>query len=175
MMRSNIVLLSQCAHFTLSHANEVEKEIIEELQTSAATPLIASLRVIRLQRAVLAIGMFSLFESLLQDHMKWSKPFEELGKFLCEHLEQALARIFENYVLAINVLKHGEGRSYRELLNRLSELDFSVKPKDQAFFSEGDVSEVNVLVDANEAFVRRCASLIEQVAAVLRKNGNPWI
>jgi hypothetical protein len=175
MAATDIELLSQCADFTLFHANEAEKKIIEELQTCAATRLVSGLRMLRLQKAVLAIGMFSLFESLLQDRMNWKNPFEELEKYLKGYKQDALARTFDNYVLAINVLKHGEGRSYNLLLERLPELDFTVKAKDQSFFFEGDVSEVSVLIDANDAFVKRCATLIQEIAAVLRSNEKTWI
>src|SRR5262249_48278658 len=79
---SDIQLLSRCAEFTLSHSECVEKKILTELQTSAATPLVMGLRLIRLQSVVLTIGMFSLFESLLQTHMAWQQPFAELRKYL---------------------------------------------------------------------------------------------
>lgn len=175
MAASDIQLLSHCANFTLAHTHQAEERIIEELQTSGATRLVESLRMLRLQRAVLAIGMFSLFESLLQDSMSWNKPFDDLQAFLKKQQEDALARNIENYFLAINVLKHGEGRSYDTLLQRIDELDFTVKAKEQPFFDEGDVSEVSVLVDANDVFVKRCAELIQEAARILREKAGAWI
>jgi hypothetical protein len=80
MPASDIDLLSHCAEFTLSHSMEVEHEVFEELQTSARTTLVSALRMLRLQRAILAIGMFSLFEALLQSGMGWEQPFDRLHK-----------------------------------------------------------------------------------------------
>jgi len=175
MAASDIQLLSLWANFTLDHTCQVEEKIRVELQTSATTRSLESLRMLRLQRAILAIGMFSLFESLLQESMDWKRPFEDLQVFLLGQKEDVLARDIENYFLAINVLKHGEGRSYKTLLERKGELAFTVKGSDQSFFDEGDVSEVSVLVDANDAFVKRCAEVIQKAAEILRKKMGIWI
>jgi hypothetical protein len=99
---SDIELLSRCAEFTLSHSAIVEKKVLKELETSARTSLIMTLRTIRLQRAVLAIGMLSLFESLLKTHMNWERPFDRLADYLDEHERSELAQVFEQYRLAIN-------------------------------------------------------------------------
>ena len=50
---------------------------------------------------------------------------------------------------AINVLKHGAGRSHDRLLGRGERLDFSVRAQDEPFHDEGDVSEVSTLVRAD--------------------------
>jgi len=67
-----------CADFTLSHSASVQEDILRELQTSARTPLVTGLRMLTLQRAILATGMFSLFEGLLQSNMGWEIPFDRL-------------------------------------------------------------------------------------------------
>ncbi|HYU13264.1 MAG TPA: hypothetical protein VEK82_11850 [Stellaceae bacterium] len=172
---SDIQLLSQCAEFTLSHSSSVREKILNELQTNASTPLIMGLRLIRLQGVVLSIGMFSLLESLLQTHVGWSQPFDHLVKYLRDHEEGALADSFNDYWLAINVLKHGSGRSYDQLLAKSANLEFKVKSEGEPFFYEGDVSEVDVLIDVDETFVRRCAGLIEEVSSVIRSNEQVWI
>src|SRR4051794_5714317 len=123
-----------CADFTLVPSSSVQMEILLELQTSARTPLVTGLRMLSLQRAILATGMFSLFEGLLQSHKGWEKPFDRLKEYLREHGQQELAQIFDAYRLAINVLKHGQGRSYEILLSRASELEFKVKRPDERFF-----------------------------------------
>jgi hypothetical protein len=168
MAQTDLELLTVCANFTLHHNAETEQKVIEELQTSGATRLVMSLRMLRLQRAVLAIGMFSLFEALLQSKLGWLKPFEELDKYLRNNAEPNLASAISDYKLAINVLKHGEGPSLTKLLARAAALDFRIQPSTDPFFDEGDVSEVDVLVDADEKFVRRCAELIEAACAVIR-------
>jgi len=143
----------------------VEKKVIAELQTSAATPLVNAMRMLRLQKAVLAIGMFSLFESLLQEAMGWKNPFSELEGYLKARQKAELAKSIGDYVLAINALKHGEGRSYRALLEKRTDLEFAVRPEDNS-----EYFDVGILIDVNETFVRRCASLIQEAAAVIRKN-----
>ena len=164
----DILLLCRCAEFTLSCTRETENRISNALQTSAATSLIMGLRVCRFQRAVVAIGMFSLFESLLQDRMCWDAPFRELPYHLKTLSKTELAQVFEDYKDAINVLKHGKGPSYERLLERTTQLEFRVKLLGTHFFEEGDVSEVQTLIDVNEHFVMRCAEIIEEIALLLR-------
>jgi hypothetical protein len=76
MSGSDVDLLSLCTEFTLSHSQRVHDRVIKELQTSARTPLVTTLRMLRLQSSILAIGMFSLFESLLLRRLHWAKPFD---------------------------------------------------------------------------------------------------
>ena len=68
----------------------------------------------------------------------------------------------------MNVLKHGEGRSHQELLARADKLEFKIRAEGDHFYEEGDVSDVGILVDANDQFVRRCAELIEQASEAIR-------
>jgi len=171
---TDLQLLTACANFTLTHAAVVEEQIHQELQTSGATSLVNSLRMLRLQKAVLATGMFSLFEALLQDQLKWNDPFKNLNAYLKDHGHPDLASTIYDYYLAVNVLKHGQGPSYTKLAARRASLEFAVGSPDQPY-SEGDVSEVAVLIDADEKFVRRCAELIEQAADVIRANENVWL
>lgn len=159
------------------------------------------LRVCRLQRAVVAIGMFSLFESLLQDRMGWDNPFKELIPYLNNLSKTELAQTFEDYKNAINVLKHGNGPSYKRLQERrvsfesiddvrkslpsnvsfepsidskdtlqekIAPLEFKIKPSEEPFFEEGDVSEVKTLVNVDDRFVMRCAEIIEEIVQLLR-------
>jgi hypothetical protein len=164
-------LLPMCVEFTLSLSRAVEAEAIDELQTRARTPLAKALQMLRLQRAIFATGMFSLFESVLQSQTGWDQPFERLKECLRHSGNPELAETFTDYQLAINALKHGKGRSYTQLLAKSSELDFNIKPEGEAFFEEGDVSEVTVLIDVDEQFVRRCAALIQEVTSIIRANG----
>lgn len=95
---------------------------------------------------------------------------------LKDYLKQSgnveLAETFNDYQLAINVLKHGKGRSYRQLLAKSSELEFKVKREGDNFFFEGDVSEVSVLIDVDDQFVRRCATLIQEASSIISSNTN---
>jgi hypothetical protein len=133
------------------------------------------LRTIRLQGAVLVIGMLSLFESLLQSHLGWERPFDQLDEYLQRHGKPELAATFERHRLAINVLKHGRGKSYDRLLAQSAELEFKLKELGRSFFDEGDVSEVGTLIDVDDQFVRRCAALIQEISGLIRSKESVWI
>jgi hypothetical protein len=95
-------LLPLCAEFTLSHSQSVQDRVHEELQTSARTPLITALRMLRLQRAILVTGMFSLFESLLQSEMAWTEPFDRLKEHLIKSGNTELAEAFNDYPIGVS-------------------------------------------------------------------------
>lgn len=143
MAATDIELLARCAEFSLEHIHGVEKQIHKQLETSGATRLVMALRLCRLQRAVVAVGMFSIFEALLQASMIWKDTFSELDMYLREHGEAVLADRIADYYKAINSLKHGLGASHSKLLNR-PDLEFEVGAGGDFFF-EGDVSEVGCL------------------------------
>lgn len=73
-----------------------------------------------------------------------------------------------DYQSAINVLKHGKGRSYDYLVSRYNHLDFKIKLPSENFFDEGNVSEVTILVDVDDNFVMGCAHVIEDVSRALQ-------
>jgi hypothetical protein len=171
---TDIQLLTSCADFTLHHTNEAEQQTFKELETSGATRLVMALRIFRLQRAILAVGMFSMFEALLQSKLNWTQPFLQLDEFLRKHDRLDLASTITDYRLAINVLKHGEGRSHKELLTRAATLEFKVRAAGGHFCEEGDVSDVGILVDADDQFVRRCAEVIEQASDAIRSQEQAW-
>ena len=130
---------------------------------------------LNLQRAILAIGMFSLFEALLQTKLRWSNPFQELDAYLQKQSKSELASAITDYKLAINVLKHGEGRSHDDLLARATTLDFKVRASDDPFFEEGDVSQVDILVAVDDKFVRRCAALIDEARTLVSATEDIWL
>lgn len=160
-------LLTACANVALESARRIEAQIIAELEHSARTSLVNGLRVFKLQRAILATGMFSMFESFLQDHMKWDNAFENLPRHLESKGEANLAEQFAEYRDATNVLKHGRGRSYEKLLLKRDHLEFRIRAKDEPFFEEGDVAEVNTLIEVDDAFVQRCAEIIQEITGKL--------
>jgi hypothetical protein len=164
---TDIELLTACADFTLHHTHEAEQQTFRELETSGATRLVNALRLFRLQRAILAVGMFSMFEALLQSKLKWTEPFSQLDDYLRRHNKPDLASAITDYRLAVNVLKHGEGKSHQELLARADKLEFKVRADGDHFHEEGDVSDVGILVDVDDQFVRRCAELIEQASEAI--------
>lgn len=165
---SEYQLISDAVEFTLSHAQKIENQIVEALQTSAATGYVNVLRMLTMQSVIVAIGTFQAFEGLLQQQKGWKDTFKELDGCLRANGNVNLADRFVDYRDAINVLKHGDGRSYDKLVARRDSLPFLVKDKGQRFFDEGDVSEGIQLVDANHEFVRQCSEIVQEVVQALR-------
>jgi len=64
-----------------------------------------------------AVDIFSMFEARMQHHFKRGPFSRKLKALLLESKQPDLADRLHKYYLAINVLKHGKGASYRELLN----------------------------------------------------------
>jgi len=161
-------LIDRCAAFTLSALEEAQARTIEALQTSGATTLVKTLQMVQLQKVVTAVGMFSIFDALLQDRLGCAEGLKEAAEILKGQGARELEGRFENLRLAVNVLKHGEGRSYRDLLEKQA-LPFRIKRPDEAFFNEGDVSKVSTLIEVDDAFVMNCAATIRQVADAIQR------
>ncbi|GFM50344.1 hypothetical protein PSCICE_16110 [Pseudomonas cichorii] len=162
-------LADQCAVFTLEALRNANERTVEALQTSAATSLVKALQMIQLQKVILAVGMFSIFEASLQDRLNCKDGFREVEAILDQHRESNLKERFLDLAAAINVLKHGRGRSYKLLVDKAQRLPFRVKLPSEKFFFEGDVSEISTLIEVDDAFVQRCGDVISNVSEVLRK------
>lgn len=162
-------LVYRSTSFSLNSLDEEKSKVIKQLQTSGATTHVKTLQMINLQKAIIAIGIFSLFESILQDGLACENGFREAKNILTEAGNDDLKNRLEDFICAINVLKHGKGRSYDELIAKSSSLPFRVKLPDEALFYEGDVSEVTTLIQVNNVFVLNCAKLIEEVSEEIRK------
>jgi len=154
--------------FTLNALEELNSKVIESLKTSASTISVKNLQMIQLQKAILAIGMFSLFESILQEGLACRNGLEEAKKVLIKNGKVDLYNRFDDFVYAINVLKHGRGRSYDALVTKSVSLPFRIKLPGENFFFEGDVSEISTLIEVDDNFVLNCAELIEQVSKEIR-------
>lgn len=168
-MHSFTELVDRCAAFTLAALNEANERTIDALQTSGATPLAKTLQMIQLQKTVLAVGMFSLFEASLQGELQCRNGFKKAKSILENEKKLDLKRSFDDLYLAVNVLKHGHGESYDLLVARAGDLPFKVKLPGQLFFQEGDVSEVFALVQVDDSFVQHCADVIRQVQEVVQE------
>lgn len=169
-MRTFTELVERCTAFTLDALSQAEEKLVEELQASAATHLVNSLRMVQLQKSILAVGMFSMFEAMLQEELKCKDGFREAEKILVRENEIFLKECFNNLQLAINVLKHGRGRSYNDLIAKSAELPFRIKQPEEDFFCEGDISEISTLIEVDDDFVQSCARVIYQVSAVVSRN-----
>lgn len=162
-------LVDRCASFTLRNLKEANEQTIEALQTSGATSLVKTLQMIQLQKAILAVGMFSIFEANLQDGLRCDNGFAEARKILDSEGEAGIKERFEDACKAINVLKHGRGRSYDALVAKAKALPFRIKMPNESFFFEGDVSEINTLIEVDDNFVQYCGNIISKVSQVVNR------
>ena len=165
-MRGLSKIVSRCTHFTLSALKKATDDVVAQLETTARTPLIGFLPVIRAQKAIFAVGMFSMFEAELQDVLNCNDGFAEASMLLKNDSLDALNIRFLDFRKAVNVLKHGRGSSYDELVRRAKELPFRGKLPHETFFSEGDLSEVDTLIEVDDDFIRNCARVIKDVFCV---------
>jgi hypothetical protein len=123
--------------FTLKAIKEEKSKARNGLQINGASSAVKDLQMLELQKAFLAIGMFSMFESILQHGLSCSKGFEKAKSILIKRGKLELRDRFDNFIVAINVLKHGEGRSYEALTIKYKSLPFRVKLPRKDFFFEG--------------------------------------
>lgn len=161
-------LVQRSTAFSLGALNEAQQRTVDALQTSAATTLVKTLQMVQLQKAISAVGMFSMFDAILQDQLQCKDGFKEAGKILQKQGEVELKEKFSDLQLAVNALKHGKGRSYTSLVDKAETLPFRVKLPDEYFFNEGDVSEISTLVEVDDAFVLLCAEVIHAVSDAIR-------
>ena len=77
-----------------------------------------------------AVDIFSLFEARMQHHFRRGPFSRKLKLLLLEAKQTDLADRVHQYYLAINVLKHGKGASYRELLSTPNTLFVVKAPED---------------------------------------------
>ena len=81
-MHSFSELVQRCTAFNLNALEAAQQLTIEGLQTSAATPLVKTLQMIQLQKAISAVGMFSMFDSILQEQLQCDDGFRKAMELL---------------------------------------------------------------------------------------------
>lgn len=167
-MHSFAELVDRSTAFTLSALKKAADRTTQALQTSGATPLVKTLQMIQLQKAILSVGMFSMFEAMLQDGLSCDDGFREASLILDRAEQTATRERFADFQLAINVLKHGRGRSYDALVSKTRILPFRVKLPGEPFFFEGDVSEISTLIEVDDSFVLGCVDVIREVSEAIR-------
>lgn len=162
-------LIYRGTQFNLNALNNVQSAASADLEISGRTSSVKNLQMVNLQKAVIAVGMFSMFESTLQMGLECDNGFKEAKSILFKAGENILNEKFQTFIDAINVLKHGKGFSYNALVKRHALLPFRIKMPGENFFFEGDISEISTLVEVNDQFVLDCARLVESVSDVIRK------
>ena len=109
-----------------------------------------------------AIDIFSVFEARMQHHFKRGPFSRKLKAALLAAGNPDLADRIHQHYLAINVLKHGTGASYRELLNNKSTL-FNVKQVTADSNDDSDESAGLVDVTTDHFFDRLVETILEAV------------
>jgi len=163
-------LVQHTTAFTLNALEAAWQATTDELQGSAETRLVKALQMVQLQKAISAVGMFAMFDAEIQERLQCKDGFSEANQRLDAAGKGELRDLFVKLQQAVNVLKHGRGRSYDALVAVAPKLPFRVKLPDEAFFNEGDVSEISTLVEVDDKFVLLCADVISQVSSALNIN-----
>lgn len=148
-------LIQYSTSFNLTSINKETK--------NANTSNIKMLQMIELQKIIISIGMFSMFDAIVQNELNCKNGFKRINEILIDKNEIELQNSFQDLSMAINVLKHGKGRSYESLLKRIDSLKFKIKKYDEIFFDEGDISELNTLIKVDDEFVLYCSDVIHEV------------
>lgn len=167
-MQNFVDLLETGALFTLQCLENRHALATKKLRAGARTQDVKALQMISLQKAVLAAGLLGVVEARLQDRKTGRGGFEIADECLDKANALALKQRFGDIRDAINVLKHGEGRSYERLLKRANKLHFRIKARGQHFFREGDVSEVATLIQVDETFIREAVATIREVMTYVK-------
>ena len=109
---------------------------------------------------LVSVNTFSLFEARMQHNFRRGPFSRKLKSLLLESKKVDLADRVHNYYLAINVLKHGKGSSYRELLN-VPNSYFILKPNENKTAVEEHATACLIDVSAPGFFDGLCATIIE--------------
>ena len=122
-----------------ANAKTSEDRISENLKLmdgqNGSDAQVEELRAATVSLELAAVDIFSLFEARMQHHFRRGPFSRKLKSLLLEAGKTDLADRVHQYYLAINVLKHGKGASYRELLNAPSTL-FILKPTEDIIADE---------------------------------------
>jgi hypothetical protein len=157
-------LVQRSTAFSLNALAVAQDDVMEKFKTSAATSLVKAVQMIQLQKAISAVGMFSMFDAILQNQLQCPDGFNKAKALLEAKDEPILNERFSDLQLAINVLKHGNGRSYDALVQKAGMLPFRVKQPSESFFNEGDLAEISTLIEVDDAFLLLCAEVIHDVS-----------
>ena len=164
-------LIKLCGNFTINNLNELENKICKELEVNASTVLVKQLQMINLQKFIFIIGVFSIFESILQQELNCENGLKEAKHILKQKEEFELLERLSKLQLVINALKHGKGRSYNHLIENLDErLINKIKYPNQSFLNEGNINEITALVSIDNKFICENLDLIEEVYSLIGDN-----
>ena len=106
------------------------------------------------------VDIFSTFEARMQHHFKRGPFSRKLRSLLLDAGETDLADRVHQYYLAVNVLKHGKGASYRELLNAPSCL-FVLKTPEKTISDEKCMPSICIDVSTPGLFSGLAMTIID--------------
>jgi hypothetical protein len=107
-----------------------------------------------------AVDAFTLFEARMQGHFKRGPFSRKLKAALLEAKQPDLADRIHKHYLAVNVLKHGTGASYRELL-AAKVTPFAIIPVAQVVADENRKTSGLIDVTTSGFFDRLAGALLE--------------
>lgn len=160
-------LVQHTTAFTLDAIDAALQASTDELRSSAETHFVIALQMVQIQKAISAVGIFAIFDAEIQERLLCRDGFSVANQRLDAAGNGKLRDLFVKLQQAINVLKHGRGRSYDSHVAAASALPFRVKLPEEAFFNEGNVSEISIPIEVDDKFVLLCADVISQVSSAL--------
>lgn len=162
-------LIERCVSFTLNSLQLIEDDAIATLQVSGSTEAVKTLQMINLEKTILVVGMFSIFEANLQNTLECTNGFSEAKAIIEEDNNALLLKKFVDLELAVNVLKHGKGRSYKAITTVQGQTIPSRIKKQEVFFHQGDISEIDTLIEVNNELIKNCLDVINQTCECISK------
>lgn len=169
-MHSFSELILRSSAFIQNTLDEVENKTLLALETSGATIHIKNLQMINMQKAFFIIGIFSYYEALLQGSLQSKNGFEEAKKILKNNNENLLLEKFIELQCVVNVLKHGKGRSYSQLIEKENrKINIIIKEFEEEYFNEYNADEISSLIHINNEFIDETVSLINEFSAIIQK------
>jgi len=139
-----IVAAQANARTTQDRISEISKDLDDQGFSDAQAE---ELRDATVALEGLAVDIFTVFEARMQHHFRRGPFSRKLISQLLAADKSDLAERVRQYYLAVNVLKHGKGASYRELLATPAPL-FTLHPSEDA--STGDTPTSHGLIDVTE-------------------------
>lgn len=169
-MHSFSQIISRSSSFILSVLERVEIETLKELETSGATRHIQNMQMITLQKTIYFIGIFSYYESLLQGRLNCKNGFEEAKNILFQNSEHLLLEKFIELQTIVNVLKHGRGRSYNQILNKKDRvINIKIIENCETSDVEGDLADISSLIKVDNDFIDQSVEIINEVSSAIQK------
>ncbi|SMP33271.1 hypothetical protein [Shimia sagamensis] len=134
------------------------RDLLEKQTASEAQ--VEEFRVAHVALELAAVDTFTLFEARMQHHFRRGPFSRKLRAALLDAGHSDLADRIHKYYLAINVLKHGKGASYRELCNTPTEL-FHVRRTETVMSQDEDAPSSFIDIGVRGFFDGLAATLLE--------------